>query len=143
MNKRIKFTVKSMLLMMVIVLCISTPVQAKQGKWKKFAKIHQYEAKGMVYDYSYSRDKKEVTILNIDINVGAKNKFKTFRLPSKIKGKKVTKIGGWCNDEYCFQVNVNCDTFIVPNTVKTLHRGCFKGLNAKKVVLPEIGRAHV
>ena len=128
---------KKIVCVFIILLCVCTSGTTVLAKelivGDQSSKVHEITIDGVMYSYLISPDKKEVTILEADTD----KKFKTFRYPSKIKGKPVTKIGGWVNKPDCYTTLVECKKLIVPSSVRTLHHGCFIRLKADEVVLPE------
>ena len=153
---------KKMVMGFAFICCLVLGVQTSLTKaraatnWKEY-KTLTVKKGAFTFKAHPSSQKKEAWIYQVKVN-SKKGSTKTLKFPSKIKGRKVTKLGwtedmGEDNEFYrtIFGIWVeeahDCDGYmyslrktqklIIPKTVKELTNCCFSGLRAlKQVTIP-------
>ena len=153
---------KKMVMGFAFICCLVLGVQTSLTKaraatnWKEY-KTLTVKKGAFTFKAHPSSQKKEAWIYQVKVN-SKKGSTKTLKFPSKIKGRKVTKLGwtedmGEDNEFYrtIFGIWVeeahDCDGYmyslrktqklIIPKTVKELTNCCFRGLRAlKQVTIP-------
>lgn len=148
------------IMLFALLVFLTTESTAEAAKWKYGNKIT--ETRGAFTYHAYvSKDKKKCWIYYIEIDKNKKKKAKTLAIPSRIKGKKVVRIGySWqeIDDEDCeffsniFGVTVEvaheCDGYSselkyikklkIPDTVEEIQETCFSGMDyIESVKIPD------